>query len=145
MKINADLIKSLKPYQDELERYLNYYEHQEFTLEQFCELGELTKQDKIWYLCQMLTEDQEVVFCMDAALRTLSTDFYESVMDSTYTYAYCYAYRPPFPDWATEKLSAAFDHGYLFAAYYAYEGALAAAAFSDESLEVLLYILKGKK
>ena len=140
MKINAELIKSFKPYQDRWGNYLKHYKHQDFTLDQFCKLTRITKQDKLWLLCRLLTQDQVVVFCLDAALRCLSSTA-NAAADHIY-YAACEAADVNAA--ACDAANAAADHIY-YAAYIANPSCDAASDASetshDESIEILKQIL----
>jgi len=96
------------------------------------------KQEEIQRLCKLLTQDQAVVFCLDASLRCLDAD------------AAGYA-----AEWAASDAENAAHAGFAsaasaaslaaYAAYIAADAVSAAVSVEADSIEVLKYILEGEK
>ena len=149
MKINIELIKSFKPCEDRLLNYSNHYAHKDFTLDQFGELKKITEGDKIWVLSRLLTQDQAVVFCLDASLRCLNADASDSsyaASDSSYDAASAasdssYAARA-----ASCAASDASDSSYAAraASYAVRADSFDAFSTAKESIQILVAILKGE-
>jgi len=84
--INSKTIKAMRPCTDRFENYLKFYGKKTFTIDQFCELENITTQDKFWVLLRMLDKFNVEVFAIDCALRA-----FKSADADAYAYAYAYA------------------------------------------------------
>jgi len=92
----------------------------------------LNKKEEIQRLCKLLSQDQAIVFCLDASLRCLSTATTAHAADAASYAGYAAAVAYVTADAAAYAAS---DAAYV----------VDADAANNESIEVLKYILKGKK
>ena len=153
IKITTDLIKSLLPADDRIERYLEHYESQEFSLDQFSRLKEISGLDRIWVLCRLLNQDQVIVFCLDAALRCLklsaNTSGYRvaEAAGSVFAATVPSGFDPTaisYSDFAIFAANAAANVAGSKAALADNNIAYAYAVGDKESIQVLVYLLEGE-
>ena len=105
----------------------------------------LNKKEEIHHLCRRLSQDQAVVFCLDASLRCLNAADGEVLAD-TAAYA-AYVADEAYTDYGNP---AAYANYVVYAAGCAFEAAFDPGYYAagdeahNESIEILKYILEGE-
>lgn len=74
VRVNKEIIKSLKPCADRYENYLKYYNDFDGQLEEFLDLENITYQDKIWVAVRLMPRFLAEVFAIDCAVRSAAAD-----------------------------------------------------------------------
>ncbi len=68
MKINTEIITALKPCKDSFDNYLKHYKDFAGTHEDFVELREISRSDKLWVLIRLMPRFEVEVFAIDCAV-----------------------------------------------------------------------------
>jgi hypothetical protein len=146
IRVNKEIIKSLKPCADRYENYLKYYSDFDGQLEEFLDLEKITYQDKIWLAVRLMPRFLVEVFAIDCAVRSAadaaananSAAYADAAADSA-------AYANSAAAAADAADSAAYAAAYASnASAYAAADAAAYAAERQNQIESIIYLIQNE-
>ena len=82
IKVNSEIIKSLRPCEDRLVNYLKHYNELNFDILEFLALDKISAEDKVWVSVRLMPVNLVQRFAMDCASR--ASTYAAQAVDATY-------------------------------------------------------------